>query len=124
MRAAALYRLVADVSFVAFLSTKAAWDATQVTSASTDKEAMDKLSATGVQKWNLTKMCKCKALQAAIKDLKGRVEVCNIFHSELLCHCALLNSGQEKAFAKVWAVKKPQRTRFLREDEIDELVRR
>ena len=121
VRAAALYTLVEDVSFVALLSTRGSWEATANTNGS-DAEAMQKLSSSGVQKWNVSNLSDCASVRGSVNYLQNRVPICNIFHTELLSSCSLTMAGVEMAFAKVWTVKKPQRTRFLDADDIAELI--
>lgn len=121
LRAGALYTRVEAVSFVALLSTRGAWDATTGTSGS-DATAMRMLSENTVQKWNVTKMIRCRALRRAVEELKGRVPICSIFHTELISNCSFLNSGRETVSARVWTVKKPQKTCFLDEADSVELV--
>lgn len=121
IRAASLYTIAEDFAFVALLSTAGSWSATTTTKGS-DKAAMAKLVATGSQKWNIPGMIASKAIQGSIRQLKGKVPVPNIFHTKLLAEQSINGPNGIIAFAKVWAVKKPQKTKFFSIDEIDELA--
>lgn len=121
IRAGALYSQVQDFAFVALLSTEGSWTATTKTDGS-DKEAMSKLSSTGSQKWNLSKMIGSKGVEGAIRSLQDKVPMPNIFHTELLCTRSLTNGEDQLAFAKVWKVKKPQNTVFLDAAALNKLI--
>lgn len=113
IRAAALHQTVEEFAFVALLSTTGSWSNTTSTS-HTDKDAMKLLSAEGVQKWNLEKLKAGSAICAALKSLDGRVQpISKIFHTELLSHRAISEGNTVQAFAKVWSVRRPQRTSDL-----------
>jgi hypothetical protein len=121
MRAAALYPSVESASFVVLLCLRRSWFATTRTRGS-DHEAMSKVSATGIQKWNMTRMSDSSAVRGALRLLRNRVSICNIFHSELLSTSTLSSSGEVSALAAVWAIKKPQNTRILTTAEVDALL--
>jgi hypothetical protein len=121
VRAAALYSKVESFAFVALLSTAGAWDSTTSTNGS-DKGAMSMLSMDGTQKWNLSGMATSSGVKAALKSLNSHVPIANIFHSELLSDCSIDLSSKVSAFARVWSIKKPQKTKFLTEDEVRTLT--
>jgi len=121
IRAASLYTLVEEFSFVALLSTAGSWTSTASTKAS-DNPAMTKLAASGSQNWNLQNMIGCSAVKGAVRALNGRVPMPNIFHTELLSDQSISNATGLAAFSKVWAVRKPQNTRMLQQPEIDHLL--
>lgn len=121
IRAAALYPLVQDFSFVALLSTAGSWSATTSTTGS-DKHAMTNLSSSGQQNWNLQKMITSKAVEGGMRSLRDKMDMPNVFHTELLTTITLNDEAGQVAFAKVWAVKKPQNTKFLSSKELDKLI--
>ncbi len=121
IRAGSLYQQVGDFSFVALLSTAGSWSTTASTTA-TDQDVMKRLAATGSQKWNLEDDASSAAIRAAMKSLRGRVPVPNIIHTELLAGRSLRDEAAELAFSRVWAVRKPQRTRILSAEEIDTII--
>ncbi|WP_175926327.1 hypothetical protein [Burkholderia cepacia] len=121
IRAASLYALVEEFSFVALLSTEGSWSSTIGTSG-TDKAAMSMLSATGSQKWNLKKMIGSKAIEGAMRSLGDKVPMPNIFHTELLCTRSLTDGANVLAFSKVWLVKKPQNTKMLTAAQLAVLI--
>jgi len=121
IRAAALYPQVSDFSFVALLSTSGSWSATADTNG-TDREAMQKLSAEGSQRWKLSSLIGSSAVKRAVQSLDERVPICNIFHTELLAKYTLQSGDKGLAFARVWRVKKPQNTYFLSSAQIAELT--
>lgn len=113
IRAAALYNAVEDFAFVALLSTSGSWSQTASTQ-QTDKEPMKLLEKDGVQKWNLERMKKSSSIRAALKSLDGRVApISKIFHTELLSYKSINDSSTVGAFAKVWSVRRPQKTTTL-----------
>lgn len=121
IRAGALYSQIQSFAFVALLSTEGSWDATTKTNG-TDKDAMLKLSSSGIQKWNLEKMISSKGVEGAMRSLEGKVPMPNIFHTELLCTRSLTDGTNQLAFAKVWKVKKPQNTVILDAAKLAKLI--
>lgn len=121
IRAASLYALVDDFSFVALLSTEGSWSSTARTQGS-DKLVMSKLSSSSSQKWNLKKMIGSKAIEGAMRSLEGKVPMPNIFHTELLCARSLTDGANVLAFSNVWLVKKPQNTKLLTAAELTALI--
>lgn len=121
LRAAALYTLVEDSSMVALLSTAGSWSATATTTGS-DATVMGMLSKQTTQKWNMGTLNGSAALKGALKALNGKVPVCNIFHTLLMNESEIRIQGKQTAFARVWSVKKPQRTVFLTPNQIVQLT--
>ena len=121
IRAAAVYPRVESFSFVALLSTSVSWDATASTTGS-DREPMAKVSATGSQHWNTTALATSAGMRGALRSLNGVVPICSTFHSELLCSRSLSGPDGDLAFAKVWRVKKPQRSIYLKSQRVDQLT--
>jgi hypothetical protein len=122
VRAAALYPMVEDFSFVALLSTAVSWSSTVKTSG-TDGPAMKKLRSHGSQHWNLKGLRECSAVKGTIRALNERVPIPNIFHTELMSNIMLAKpQNKVAAFARVWAVRKPQNTRTLNDGEIAGLL--
>lgn len=122
LRAAALYKLVDDLSLVALLSTDGSWSAT-ATKGGSDATVMKMLSQHNKQIWKMKTLNSSKSLKGAMKSLKDQVPVCNIFHTELLSVSEISIQGKQKAFARVWSVKKPQKTKFLTPTQIDTLTK-
>lgn len=120
-RAAALDTLVEDIAFVALLSTAGSWGATASTKGS-DEIPIKMLGESGNEQWNTSIMVASSAVRGAVASLRGKVPICNIFHTRLLTHCGITVSDKEVAFARVWSVKKPQNTRFLTDDEVSALI--
>jgi hypothetical protein len=86
---------------------------------------MNLLSASGVQKWNLEKLKRGSAISAALKLLNGRVQpISKIFHTELLSYKTINDGNTVKAFAKVWSVRRPQKTSDLDSAAIAALIKR
>jgi hypothetical protein len=121
IRAASVYPLVESFSFVALLSTLVSWKATAATKGS-DSEAMQKVSASGSQSWNTATLSTSAGVRGALRSLNGVVPVCSTFHSELLCSRSLASPSGDLAFAKVWRVKKPQKSVFLTSARIQALA--
>lgn len=117
IRAGSLYSSVDDFAFVALLSTEGSWSATTKTNGS-DKDAMAKLSSDGSQKWDLKQMLHSKAVAGAMRSLQGKVPMPNIFHTELLCTRSLVDDKTLLAFAKIWKVKKLQKSAMLTPAEL------
>lgn len=121
IRAAALHKAAEDFAFVALLSTSDSWSSTTGTSQS-DKEVMRLLSGNGVQKWNFEKLKGSSSVRAALKTLDGHVTpVSKILHSELLSHRTIGDGAKTMAFAKVWSIRRPQKTSDLSSDNIKAL---
>jgi hypothetical protein len=121
VRAAALYAQVESFSLVALISTAGSWSATVPTSGS-DRQVMTRLAATGVQKWNLRKDADSAGVRGALRMLKGKCPVPNVFHTEVLAEARLQELEVQAACATVWAVRKPQGTRTLSEAEVWDLA--
>ncbi len=123
IRAASLYPAVEALSFVALLSTADSWNVTTATRGS-DRPVITRLAATGSQTWRLTDLRACSSVRNAISALSGRVPIPNIFHTRLLSSHEIRSAGRTVAAAKVWEVKKPQRTRILAPADVDALLSR
>jgi hypothetical protein len=122
IRAGSLYSTVEHFAFVALLSTAGSWNATTKTKHS-DKDAMEKLSSDGAQKWDLRKMVGSKAVAGAMQSLRDKVPIPAIFHTDLLCTRSLMDGDTVLAFAKVWKVKKLQNSTILTPDDLLELLK-
>jgi hypothetical protein len=121
LRGAALYPNASAFSFVALLATEESWGATTDTGGS-DRTAMALLKHQSSQSWNVTNLIESAALKSAVRQLQGRVPICNIFRTELLCSSRFsINQGRVLR-AKVWRIKKPQNTVFLTDDRIEQLL--
>lgn len=123
IRAAALYPQVEDFAFVALLSTEVSWASTTNTTAA-DAPAIELLTATDSKTWNINDLRTSPAVKGAVRFLQGRVPVPNIFHSKLLSTLELHFASGRSAFAKIWSLRKPQRTHFLSEAEVQEVLQR
>jgi len=121
IRAGSLYATVDFFSFVALLSTEGSWSATTSTKGS-DKDAMEKLSSDGSHKWDLKDMIGSTAVAGAMRSLRGKVPMPNIFHTELLCTRSLMDGKTLLAFSKIWKVKKLQNSAVLTPDELLEML--
>ena len=121
IRAGSLYQTVEKFAFVALVSTEGSWSATAKTSGS-DKDAMSKLSAVGLQQWDLRQMQSSKAISEAMRSLRGRVPIPNIFYSELVCTKSLNSGNNLLAFSRVWKVKKLQGSSILANEELNALI--
>lgn len=121
LRAAALYPIASDFSFVALVATAESWEATTDTGGS-DNTAMRQLKRSTSQNWNVTNQISSAALKSAVRLLQGRVPICNIFHTELLYSSRFSINQERVALAKVWRVKKPQNTVFLSDAQIANLL--
>lgn len=117
IRAAALYPQVDDFAFVALLSTEVSWSSTTTTTAA-DALAMNLLTATGSSKWNINDLRDSPAVKGAVRSLQNKVPVPNIFRSKLLSTLELHFASGRSAFARVWALSKPQKTHFLDPSEL------
>lgn len=111
IRAASLYPAVDDFTFVALLSTEVSWASTTSTHGA-DAAAMGLLTATGSKIWNLRTLAASPAVKGAVRFLNGKVPIPNIFHSKLLSNLELHLASGRSAFARVWLVKKPQKTHY------------
>lgn len=117
IRAASLYPAVDDFTFIALLSTEVSWASTTATRGA-DSAAMTLLTANGSQIWNLCKLAASPAVKSAVRFLNGKVPIPNIFHSKLLSTLELHLASGRSAFAKVWLVKKPQKTHYFTPAEV------
>lgn len=123
IRASALHGLVEEFAFVALLSTEASWASTTSTNGADASIAAMLRNVHHVQKWNLARLVSAPAVKAAIKDLRGTgVPMPNIIHSKLLSSADLQVAGNRTVSARVWSIKKPQRSHYLSEPEIAQLV--
>lgn len=121
IRAAALHKVAEDFAFVALLSTSDSWHSTTATSQS-DKDVMKLLSGTGIQKWNFENLKGSSSVRAALKALDGHVTpVSKILHSELLSHRTIGDGAKTMSFAKVWSIRRPQKTSDLSSSTIKTL---
>lgn len=120
-RAAALYSIVEEIAFVALVSTAFSWKATADTKGS-DEVAMGMLDEPGSHTWNTDLMVASNAVRSAIRELVGHVPVSNIFHTKLISDVSITDLGERVAFAKVWSVKKPQNSRWLNDEEVEDTV--
>jgi len=121
IRAASLYPAVDDFIFVALLSTEVSWTSTTATRGA-DKAAMALLTATGSKIWKLRTLAASPAVKGAVRFLNEKVPIPNIFHSKLLSTLELHLASGRSAFAKVWLVKKPQKTHYFTAAEIQEIL--
>ncbi len=121
IRAAALYPTVDEFSFVALLSTDVSWSSTTGT-AGADKPAMDRITAIGSSSWNLNQLSDAPAVKNSVRFLAGKLPIPNIFHSKLVSHVELKFASGKSAFAKIWAISKPQNTHVLSAVEIQSLL--
>ena len=121
IRAASLYPTVNDFTFVALLSTEVSWASTTATTGA-DAGAMSLLAASGSQVWNLRTLAAAPAVKGAVRFLNGKVPIPNIFHSKLLSTLELHLASGRSAFAKVWLVKKPQKTHYCTPAEVSEIL--
>jgi hypothetical protein len=121
IRAASLYAKVEDFAFVALLSTEVSWASTTETTGA-DAEAMQLVTSSASQKWNIRSLIDSTAVKQSVRKLQGKVPIPNIFHSRLLTTLSLEFASGRSAFAKIWAIKKPQNTRMLSSGEIDDLL--
>jgi hypothetical protein len=121
IRAAALYQNAEEFSFVALLSTDVSWTSTTETTAA-DVDAMKLLVADDSRNWNMAALSASPAVRGAIRALKSRVPIPNIFHSKLLSKLELRFASGKSAFARVWSLKKPQKTHVLSEEELNEIL--
>jgi hypothetical protein len=121
IRAASLYPVMDDFAFVAILSTEVSWIKTTGTAAK-DKIVMDLLDAKDSKTWNLKKLANCPGVKGAVKSLNGKLPIPNIFHSKILSNLELHLASGRSAFARVWAIKKPQKSRFLTPLEINDIL--
>jgi hypothetical protein len=112
---------VEEIAFVALVSTAFSWRATASTKGS-DEVAMGMLGEEGSHVWNTDIMVASNAVRSAMRELVGKVPVANIFHTKLISDVAITEGSERIAFAKVWSVKKPQNSRWLNEEEIEERV--
>jgi hypothetical protein len=120
-RGAALYSIVEEIAFVALVSTAFSWKATASTKGS-DQVAMGMLGERGSQVWNTEIMVASNSVRSAMRELVGKVPVSNIFNTKLISDVAITEENERIAFAKVWSVKKPQNSRWLNDEEIEERV--
>lgn len=120
IRAGALYQNMESFSFVALLSTEVSWGATTSTRKG-DKPAMELVSGADTQVWKLEDLKDCPAVKGAVNSLNGRVPIPNIFHTKVLATLDLHFDSGRTAFARVWSVNKPQRTKFLSTAEVKNL---
>ena len=120
LRAAAIYPEVESFSFVALLATTNSWNSTAITAGS-DKDVMDLVNSTGTEKWNVTKLKASKSLGNAVRSIKGRVPVVNVFHTQLLSEFQVTTPVGITCFARVWSVRKPQKSVELDTSKIDSL---
>jgi hypothetical protein len=122
IRAASVYPSVQDFAFVALLSTEVSWTSTTSTHGA-DETAMGLVTADdGSKIWNVHKLRGSPAVRGAVRSLRGRVPVPNIFHSKLLSSVELRFASGRSAFARVWSIRKPQRTHFLTDAELQEVL--
>jgi hypothetical protein len=121
IRAASLYPAVDDFTFVALLSTEVSWVSTTSTDRA-DASAMALLTAVGSQTWDIRTLAASPAVKGAVRFLNGKVPIPNIFHSKLLSTLELNFASGRSAFAKVWLVKKPQKTHYCTDGEVDEIL--
>ncbi|WP_421718339.1 hypothetical protein [Algiphilus sp.] len=122
IRAGALYQNMESFSFVALLSTEVSWEATTSTRKG-DQPAMALVSGDDSQKWKIEELKDCPAVKGAVKSLNRRVPIPNIFHTKVLATLDLHLASGRTAFARVWAVNKPQRTKFLSNSEVKKLLK-
>lgn len=122
IRAGALYPNMESFSFVALLSTEVSWAATTSTHQG-DRPAMALVSGGDSQKWKIEDLKDCPAVKGALNSLNGRVPIPNIFHTKVLATLDLHLASGRTAFARVWSVNKPQRTRFLSRSDVKALLR-
>lgn len=121
IRAASLYTIVDDFAFVALLSTEVSWTSTTTTTGA-DEDVMKIISSKGSQKWNIKNLIQSTAVKQSVRKLDKRVPIPNIFHTRLLSDLSLKFASGSSAFARIWEVKKPQKTKILNAEEITELL--
>lgn len=122
IRAASLYPLVEQFSFVALLSTAVSWTATTETEGD-DAQAMKLLTEDeDVSVWNVTELSDSPAVRGSVRYLREKVPIPNIFHSKLLSNLELAFASGRTATARVWMLKKPQNTHFLSGTQIQDII--
>ena len=62
---------------------------------------MQMLNTPGTHHWNTSQMAGSSGIRGALFSLRGKVPVCNIFHTTLLSHCSITLAGNQTAFSKV-----------------------
>ena len=118
-RAAALYSIVEEIALVALVSTSFSWNATANTNGS-DEVPMGMLGEFNSQVWNMDLMIASSSVRGAMRQLIGKVPVANAFHTRLISDVSITNANDRIAFAKVWSVRKPQNSRWLDEEEVEQ----
>ncbi|WP_373700198.1 hypothetical protein [Neisseria dentiae] len=112
IRTATLYSQVTDFAFMALLTTDVSWEKT-IGKKSPDRKVMDKLTASAVEKWKIEEIQHTPCVSSAINYLKPKVSIPNIFHTKLLSSLELKFASGRSASAKIWLVKKPQKSYWL-----------
>ncbi len=123
MRAGSLYPNMESFSFVALLATEVSWGATTGTRQG-DSDAMNLVSGEDSQKWKIEELKDCPAVKGALNSLNGRVPIPNIFHTKVLATLDLHLASGRTAFARVWSVVKPQKTKFLTGSDVKKLLKK
>jgi len=128
IRAASVYPDVESGAFVTLLATEDLWASTLPSGRTAAKPLRDCLfvgqSATTYGQWTMKDMAtNVSAVKIAIWKLNGDIQIPNIFHTELAAVSRLTaGGGRPILHALDWRVRKPQRSRFLDQAEIDAIV--
>ena len=76
----------------------------------------------GIQKWNLSTTIGSSSIQAALTGLSGKLAISKCFHSELLSCISLTASKDTLISARVWSIRRPQKTTTLTVEQTKALL--
>jgi hypothetical protein len=116
IRAATIYPDVEDDALVILLSTEASY---RSTARGVLHEILHSGQPTG--QWNLRNLKNRAAIRGAVQALRNDVKIPNVFHTELAAWVHVRARGGQVFHAYAWAVRKPQHTHWLTEQEFDEI---
>jgi hypothetical protein len=113
---------VEESAYVVLVSTKSSWDSTtNVAAGAGDAEVGAKLRETGSVGWPLRALDTAPAIRGAAVALRHSMQLPSSFRTELVRKLAVPVGGGEKVIARVWEVRKPQRSTVLTDQELSAL---
>lgn len=121
IRAADLSRSVEQAAYVAILSTNAAWERVTGTNGG-DRGVMELIRRGGRQRWDLRQLTASPSIRDALTKLRGKCPIVSHLHTELTHHVKATGNGSSEVSARVWRVRKPQKSTILTAATIDALL--
>lgn len=127
IRAGSVYPMMLKpdkMAFVLLLTTSSSWNTKVERHTAGDLSLCYRWTRAYVtQTWDLSALKGCPGVRAAVAELRGMgVKIPNIIHSDLTYSASIRQQRSERGEVRCWSVRKPQKTTFLSNAELDEII--